>query len=74
MDEEALNLSIRKFLKGVGIGSQREIEHAVAKALEERRVGTDASIPVTMTLRCAALGIDIVFDGDIDLAKRPRDD
>ena len=32
MNEEALNLSIRKFLKSVGISSQREIEHAVAKA------------------------------------------
>ena len=32
MNEEALNLSIRKFLKMVGISSQREIEHAVAKA------------------------------------------
>src|SRR6185437_6166759 len=32
MNEEALNLSIRKFLKAVGVGSQRAIEHAVADA------------------------------------------
>jgi hypothetical protein len=32
MNEEALNLSIRKFLKSAGISSQREIEHAVTKA------------------------------------------
>ena len=38
IDEEALNLSIRKFLKMVGVNSQREIEHAVAKALAERRI------------------------------------
>ena len=33
MDQEAFNLSIRKFLKTVGVGSQREIEQAVAKAI-----------------------------------------
>ena len=33
MDEEALNISIRKFLKMVGVNSQREIEHAVATAV-----------------------------------------
>ena len=34
MDEEALNISIRKFLKMVGVSSQRDIEHAVAQAIE----------------------------------------
>ena len=33
MNEETFNLSIRKFLKTVGVGSQREIEQAVAKAV-----------------------------------------
>jgi len=70
MDEEALNLSIRKFLKTVGVSSQREIEHAVAKALAEHRVtDKDGPFPVTMTLRCARLGIDVTFDGDIELSK-----
>ena len=35
MDEEVFNLSIRKFLKVVGIGSQREIERAVAQAIAD---------------------------------------
>jgi len=75
MDEEALNLSIRKFLKGVGIGSQREIEHAVAKALAEQRVtAKDGPFPLTMTLRCPRLGIDVTFDGDVEIEKRPRDE
>jgi hypothetical protein len=75
MDEEALNLSIRKFLKGVGIGSQREIERAVATALAEHRVtDKDGPFPMTMTLRCARLGIDVTFDGDVGIAKPPRDD
>jgi len=33
MDQETFNLSIRKFLKMVGVNSQREIEQAVGKAL-----------------------------------------
>lgn len=70
MDEEALNLSIRKFLKTVGVSSQREIEHAVARALAEHRItGKDGPFPVTMSLRCARLGIDVTFDGDIELSK-----
>jgi hypothetical protein len=73
MDEEAFNISIRKFLKMVGIGSQREIERAVAKALETRAITTRTGpFPITMTLRCEALGIDETFDGDIEL-HRARD-
>ena len=34
MDQETFNLSIRKFLKMVGVNSQREIEQAVQKAIE----------------------------------------
>ena len=55
MDEEALNLSIRKFLKMVGVNSQREIEHAVAKALAERRIAGSESFPATMTLKVGGL-------------------
>ena len=72
MDDEALNLSIRKFLKMVGINSQREIERAVAKAVDERRLAGSETFPVTMTLRVARLDIDVTFDGDIELAKPPR--
>jgi hypothetical protein len=69
MDDEALNLSIRKFLKMVGIHSQREIERAVAKAIDERKLGGTESFPATMTLKVGRLGIDVTFDGDIDLAR-----
>ena len=69
MDDEALNLSIRKFLKMVGINSQREIERAVAKAIADRRLSGSESFPVTMTLKVGQLGIDVTFDGDIDLAR-----
>ena len=69
MDEEALNLSIRKFLKMVGVNSQREIEHAVAKALAERRIAGSESFPATMTLKVGGLKLDVTFDGDIELER-----
>jgi Family of unknown function (DUF6494) len=67
MNEEALNLSIRKFLKMVGISSQREIEHAVAKAIEARQIGGTESFPAKMTLEVAGLNVKVDFSGDINL-------
>jgi len=65
MDEEALNLSIRKFLKMVGINSQREIEHAVAKAAAAGALKGAESFPATMTLVIAGLKVNVEFTGDI---------
>jgi Family of unknown function (DUF6494) len=67
MNEETLNLSIRKFLKMVGINSQRHIEHAVAKALEERGISGTESFPAKMTLEVAGLKLNVTFDGEIQL-------
>jgi hypothetical protein len=67
MDQETFNLSIRKFLKLVGVSSQREIEHAVARALAEGTVRDDATLPARMTLEVPALGLSVPFDGDIKL-------
>jgi hypothetical protein len=67
MDQDTFNISIRKFLKTVGVGSQREIEQAVAKAIADNRIGGSDTFPATMTLRIDALGLDITFDGDIAL-------
>jgi hypothetical protein len=67
MDEEALNLSIRKFLKMVGVNSQREIEHAVAAAVANGKAAGVDSFPAQVTLKVAGLGLDVVFDGEIRL-------
>jgi hypothetical protein len=67
MNEEALNLSIRKFLKIVGISSQREIEHAVAKALAAGSITGTESFPAKMRLEIAGLKVNVEFSGDIDL-------
>jgi metal-sulfur cluster biosynthetic enzyme len=65
MDQETFNLSIRKFLKMVGVNSQREIEQAVQKAFEKLK-GTEA-VPVKMTLEIPSLGVKVPFDGEIRL-------
>ena len=67
MDEEVFNLSIRKFLKVVGIGSQREIERAVAQALADGAIAGSERFPARMTLVVKDLSIDISFDGEIKL-------
>jgi len=67
MNEEALNLSIRKFLKTVGVNSQREIEHAVAKAAAAGAITGTESFPAKMTLEIAELKVKVEFSGDIAL-------
>ena len=67
MNEDALNLSIRKFLKMVGISSQREIEHAVAKAAAARVITGTETFPATMTLEIAGLKVNVKFSGEIAL-------
>jgi len=67
MNEEALNLSIRKFLKIVGISSQREIEHAVAKAAALGTIKGTESFPAKMRLEVAGLNVNVEFSGDITL-------
>jgi len=67
MDEETFNLSIRKFLKMVGVNSQREIEHAVAKAIAARAISGTESFPARVTLEVAGLKLNVNFDGEIRL-------
>jgi hypothetical protein len=67
MDEEVFNLSLRKFLKMVGVSSQREIEHAVEKAIQDGAVAGTESFPATMTLEIPGLKLRVNFDGEIRL-------
>ena len=67
MNAETLNLSIRKFLKMVGVNSQREIEQAVAKAIAGGAIAGKETFPARMTLEVAGLKLAAKFDGDIKL-------
>jgi hypothetical protein len=67
MNVETFNLSIRKFLKVVGIGSQREIERAVAQATADGAIKGTETFPARVTLEVAGLKIHASFDGEIEL-------
>jgi hypothetical protein len=67
MNEETFNLSIRKFLKVVGVSSQRDIEQAVTKALAEGAIAGSETFPARMTLEVAGLKLQAQFDGEIRL-------
>ena len=67
MDQETFNLSIRKFLKMVGVNSQREIEQAVQKAMTDGRVQGSETLPAKVTLEIPRLGLKVPFDGEIKL-------
>jgi hypothetical protein len=67
MNEETFNLSIRKFLKMVGVNSQREIEQAVAKAIAAGTISGSESFPARMTLEVSGLKLNVSLDGEINL-------
>ena len=67
MDQDTFNLSIRKFLKMVGVNSQREIEQAVQKAMMSGSLQGSETIPVTATLDIPSLGVKVPFQGEIKL-------
>lgn len=67
MNDEALNMSIRKFLKTVGVNSQLAIEKAVRKALEDGKLKGNETLPLTMTLALGKLELDVKFDGELKL-------
>jgi hypothetical protein len=67
MNEEAFNLSVRKFLKTVGVNSQREIEHAVATAIAAGTIAGTESFPAKMTLEVGKLKVKFEYSGEITL-------
>ncbi len=67
MNEDTFNLEIRKFLKQVGITSQREIEHAVLKAVETGKLNGSETLEIKMTLESPAIGVSHCIEGKIAL-------
>jgi len=67
VDNEALNMSIRKFLKSVGVRSQLEIEQAVNRALQSATIQGNETFPAKMILEIDGLGLKVPFDGKIEL-------
>jgi len=67
MHEDTFNMSLRKFLKKVGVTSQREIEQAVQKALDEGRIKADAALKAKVVLSIDEIGLATPIEGAIEL-------
>jgi hypothetical protein len=67
VDEEAFNMSVRKFLKKLGVTAQREIELAVREQLDGGALQGDATLDATATITVAGLSRDVVVNGQISL-------
>ena len=68
MNEEALNMSLRKFLKIVGVTSQQEIEKAIRAAVAGGKLKGDETIQAQMVLTIGKVGLTHKIDGEIELA------
>lgn len=68
MNEDVVNMEIRKFLKKVGITSQREIEKALQDAVAAGVLDETIPLKASMTLQIPALGLVHVIDGEIAVA------
>ncbi|QJR14519.1 DUF6494 family protein [Usitatibacter palustris] len=67
MNPENFNMSIRKFLKVVGVQSQREIEVAIEKATASGKLKGNETLPAKMTLTIEGVDLTVSFDGNITL-------
>ncbi len=67
MDEDQFNLEIRRFLKKVGITSQREIEKAVRAAIGQGKLTGDETLAVRINLELGEIGLSLAIDGEIKL-------
>ena len=65
MDEDRFNMDIRKFLKVVGVTSQREIELAVREALSKGELGGKTVLKPRITLRIPEIGLEHIIEGEI---------
>jgi hypothetical protein len=68
VDEELFNMSVRKFLKKLGVTAQREIELAVREQLEAGDLRGDETLDASATVTIAGLSRDVVVTGKISLA------
>ena len=68
MDEEAFNMSARKFLKKLGVTAQREIEIAVREQIESGELQGDETLEAQATVTVRGLSRDVVVSGAITLS------
>jgi Family of unknown function (DUF6494) len=67
MNEDVLNVSVRKFLKKVGITSQREIEQTVRAAVSGGKLKGNEALPAKMVLTIDGVSLSVEIEGAIEL-------
>ena len=67
MNEDVFNTSLRKFLKKVGVSSQREIEKAVREAIETGRLKGHEKLPAKMVLTLGGVSLAYEIADEIEL-------
>lgn len=67
MNEEVFNLQIRKFLKKVGVTSQREMERAVRAAIDAGKLSGSETLEARVTLSLPGLDAEVVIEDTIAL-------
>jgi hypothetical protein len=68
MNEDVFNMSLRKFLKKVGVTSQREIEKSVRDALEKGGLKGNEALQATVTITLDGIELKETIEGKIELA------
>ncbi len=68
MDEDVFNIQLRKFLKKVGIQSQREIEQAVRDGLSAGTLNGNEVLKATVQLKLSGTSVDVTIEDDIKLS------
>ena len=68
MNEDVFNMALRKFLKKVGVTSQREIEQAVRAAIESGALAGNETLKAKVTVSIEGLDLDHEIAGDISLS------
>ncbi|MGE3144242.1 MAG: DUF6494 family protein [Pseudorhodoplanes sp.] len=67
MNEDVFNTTIRKFLKQVGVNSQRAIEVAVRDAIAKGKLKGAEALPATVTLKVGGVDLSLEIEGTIEL-------
>jgi hypothetical protein len=67
MNEDALNTSLRKFLKKVGVTAQRELEKSIRQAVADGRIKGNEALPAKAVVTLAGTGLSLEIDGAIEL-------
>lgn len=68
MNEDMFNMEVRKFLKKVGVTSQREIEKAVREAIQARSLAGNEKLKARMKLEVEGINLELVIEDEITLS------